>query len=119
MPCPPEVVGKAEFRFAEVLEQGQASAVELGWPPRGGRSHGVAPFGGGEDSRHRPSPSPPPRACPSSLPNGHVGEPIIVINRGFAIPSAHRSKPDPRGRARRHAGSLEALRGTRPEAVAS
>src|SRR5512142_3005266 len=93
--------------------------VVLGGPPRGGRSHGVAPFGGGQDSRHWPSPSPPPRASPSSLSNGHAGEPIVVINRGFAIPSAHRSKSDPRGRARRHAGSLEALRVTRPEAVAS
>src|SRR5512135_1037909 len=46
MPCPPEVVGKAEFRFAEVLEQGQAPCLELvcgaKWPwfPPSGRLDG-------------------------------------------------------------------------------
>ena len=97
-------------------EAPRPEAEVSGRPPRGGRSRQEAPVGGGEASRagsHRFGRAPaafpaclraPPAQAPRSAPAG-------------ARPSGCGLRPE--SEARKHAGSLEALRVTRPEAVAS
>jgi hypothetical protein len=97
--------------------QPRPEAGVLGRPPRGGRSRGEAPVGGEEDCR--------PFSHGSAAVSGRSPQtfpPAGVQAAGSAASSGDRwlggSRSRPEGRARRPAGSLEALRVTRPEAVA-
>src|SRR5438128_357055 len=87
--------------------QPRPEAVVLGRPPRGGRLREVAPVGGVD---LRATPAIPGRSA-TACPTGSRARPCVFLASSFGVAELQSFLGG------KHAGSLEALRVTRPKAV--